>query len=236
MLRHHAALWERWARLTAILRTGQRGKDVSGFRGSAADARAFTMAMRDGARRFATGVAEELPLKGRRLLLDLGGGPGAYAAAFLRRHPRLRVLVVDLPDVCTAARELAAEEWDFGDRLAWHAADLDVDPLPEGADAAFLSHVIHSQSEGEIAALFTKIRDALEPGGLLVVRDFFTSKARTHPPSASLFALNMLVNTAEGRAYSTSETRDRLRAAGFRSAVYRSSKVAPDAGYVIARS
>jgi hypothetical protein len=76
------------------------------------------------------------------------------------------------------------------------------------------------------------VRAALVPRGVLIVREFFTSPDRTQPPGASLFALNMLVNTAGGRAYAAQEIVEWLRQAGFASAAYRRSRALPDTGYV----
>src|SRR5262249_7768812 len=60
-------------------------------------------AERDGEHRLAllTGeaLANTLDLAGRSSLLDLGGGTGATSIALCRRHPSLRAIVVELPDV-----------------------------------------------------------------------------------------------------------------------------------------
>jgi ubiquinone/menaquinone biosynthesis C-methylase UbiE len=234
MLRHHARLWGAWNHLTESVRAGAPPEPEGGFRGGPEAARAFTVAMRDGAVRLAPRVAEEVSFRGHRRLLDLGGGPGVYAVAFARQEPGLEVIVVDLPHVCDVGRELVAQEQDVADRIAYQSADLDHDALP-AADAAFLSHVIHSQTETEVKSLFRRVRRALAPGGTFVVRDFFTSPDRTQPPGASLFALNMLVNDTGGRSYSAREVADWLRRAGFRTARPRRSKLVPDSGYVIAR-
>lgn len=235
MLRHHARLWGVWDHLTAAVREGRPPVPEGGFRGDEAAARAFTHAMRDGARRLAPSVAKEVAFAGCRRLLDLGGGPGVYAAAFARANPELEIVIVDLPHVCRVGRELVAEERDVAARIAYHPADVDADPLPEGADAAFLSHVIHSQTEDEVRALFAKLHGALSGRGRFVVRDFFTSPDRTRPPEAALFALNMLVNDTGGRSYSAREVGDWLREAGFASVAHRRSRLVPGTGYVTAR-
>jgi SAM-dependent methyltransferase len=235
MLKHHAALWHTWSRLTDIVKGSGPAPSKSSFRRGQAEARAFTLAMRDGARRLAPGVVEEVNLKGRKHLLDLGGGPGVYAASFARKYPDLRVTVVDLPAVALVGEELTAEYPDVKTRVTFFAADLDRDPLPEDADAAFLSHVIHGQSEEQVRSLFKRVAEALSPKGLFVVRDFYTDADRTTPAGASLFALNMLVNTRAGRTYSAKEVIAWLKKAGFKTASYRKSKTAPDAGYVLAR-
>ncbi len=235
MLRHHAALWKTWSGLTDSVRTGESAPSQSSFRRGPEEARAFTMAMRDGARRLAPGVAAELNLRRRRRLLDLGGGPGVYAVEFARANPKLEVVVVELPQVATVGEELVRCEKDVRGRVSYHAADIENDPLPSGADCAFMSHVIHGNGEDENRALYARIADALPSRGLLVVRDFFLDADGTTPPSASLFSLNMLVNTQNGRSYTSRETRAQLEAAGFATTSFRRSRSVPDASYVMAR-
>ncbi len=235
MLHHHAVLWENWGRMTEIVRKGKTTPSRSSFRRGPKEAKAFTMAMRAGALRLAPGVAAELNLKGRKHLLDLGGGPGVYAAYMARANPGLRVTVVDLPNVAHVGEEITREYPDVKNRITFFAADLDRDPLPEDADSAFLSHVIHGQSEEEVRALFVRVAAALPKKGLFIVRDFFTGPDHTTPPSTSLFALNMLVNTTAGRTYSSAEVSTWLKEAGFATASFRRSKAAPDADYVLAR-
>lgn len=235
MMRHHAALWNNWSRLTDAVRTGKPVQRKSSFQRSPEEAAAFTRAMRDGARRLAPMVAEEVDLSGRRRLLDLGGGPGVYAAAFAERNPELAVTVVDLPNVVAEGSRLARGYGAVRKRVAWHAADITSDPLPEGADAAFLSHVIHGMPEDRIRNLFARVAAALPPKGLFVVRDFFLSPDGTQPAPASLFSLNMLVNTRGGRSYTARETEGWLREAGFRAVRHRRSAAVPDTGYLLAR-
>jgi len=236
MLRHHERLWRTWDKLTDCVRSGKPAKSDTAFHQGPEAARAFTIAMRDGALRFAPGVAAELDLSGRRLLLDLGGGPGIYAAAFARANPGLIVRVVDLPDVVVVGEEMLAEHPDVLDRVSYVACDLEAEPLPGGADAAFLSHVIHGQDEEEMAGTFGRIAAALEPKGLLIVRDFFLESDGTRPAASALFSLNMLVNTPGGRSYTAKEVTVLLRDSGFRTVRYRRSKAVPDTGYLLART
>jgi hypothetical protein len=235
MLAHHATLWHLWDGLSLAVTGGGRERAEPGFRGGPAAARAFTMAMRDGAVRFAAAVAEEIPLGGRRHLVDLGGGPGVYAVELARLHPGLTVDVMDLPDVAAVGEEVVAGYPDVRDRIRYHPGDIDLDPLPAGIDAALLSHVIHGKGEKGVRRLLARIADALPRRGLLVVRDFFLAPDRTTPAPASLFSLNMLVATPHGRCYSAEEIADRAREAGFATARFRRSRAVPDTGYLFAR-
>ncbi|MEN8151483.1 MAG: methyltransferase, partial [Planctomycetota bacterium] len=235
MMRHHAQLWEAWGGMTEVVRTGEAADRGPSFRRGKEDARRFTFAMRDGAIRFAPAVAEELDLGDCRHLYDLGGGPGVYSVEIARRHPDLKVTVLDLPNVVEVGREIVAEYGDVADRVRFHACDLSNDALPKGADAALLSHVIHGEPEEGVRSMFAKVAAILPRGGLFIVRDFFLSPDRTQPPDASLFSMNMLVATRGGRSYSAQECEGWLRKVGFATVTYRKSKAAPDTGYLFAR-
>lgn len=235
MIAHQAHLWRLWDRLPDAIRTGKPAEDAPPFRGGPEAARIFTLAMRDGAVRFAPEVAAEVDLRGRKRLVDLGGGPGVYAVELARRYPDLDVLVMDLPDVAAVGEEIVAAYADVAGRVRFHPGDVDRDPLPEGIDAAFLSHVIHGKGEKGVRRLFGRIADALPRRGLLVVRDFFLSPDGTEPASGSLFSLNMLVATPNGRSYTTEEATAWLRDAGFATVRFRRSKAAPGSGYLFAR-
>ena len=55
----------------------------------------------------APGIAEALvnivDLTGHRLLVDIGGGPGAYSTYLLKRYPELCSRILDLPSILEVA-------------------------------------------------------------------------------------------------------------------------------------
>ena len=69
--------------------------------------------------------------------------------------------------------------------------------------------------------LLKKAYKAVEKGGKVIVKDFFINDSRVEPARAVLFAINMLVNTKEGNAYSVKEVTGWLKKAGFKNTVYR---------------
>jgi precorrin-6B methylase 2 len=153
------------------------------------------------------------PEKGRNLI-DVGGASGSYTIAFLRANPELRATLFDRPQVVEMARRRFEEEG-LLDRVTLVAGDFYVDPLPPGHDLALVSAIIHQNSPEENVALFRKVRDALVPGGRLVIRDHVMSPDKTAPKSGALFAINMLVSTPRGGTYSLAEITASLEEAGF---------------------
>ncbi len=210
MLQHGLNLWEPWSKLTDAIRRG--GPVPRAERPRSGEE--FMLAMHHNALRLAGRIAELLDLSGASRLLDLGGGPGTYAIAFARRNANLQVTVFDAPYALEFAARNAAEAG-LVDRVLVRPGDFLTDDIGSGYDLVWGSHIIHSYGENDNRMLMGKIRRALAPGGRAVLHDFFLDDSHTDPPQAALFALNMLVNTPDGRSYATSEARQWLEAAGF---------------------
>jgi predicted O-methyltransferase YrrM len=147
-------------------------------------------------------------------LLDIGGASGTWTMAFLRAVPEATAVLFDLPEVIPLARQRLTAAG-LIDRVTLVAGDYNVDPLPAGADFAWLSAIVHQNSPAQNRALYGKIHAALAPGGTLVIRDIVMEASRTAPASGALFAVNMLVATEGGNSYTLDEFRDDLTGAGF---------------------
>ncbi len=112
-----------------------------------------------------------------------------------------------------AAERIAKEG--MGNRIDLVAGDFYGDEFPGGCDLALLSAIIHQNSPERNVDLYTKIYNALEPGGAIVVRDYVMDESRTKPPAGALFSINMLVNTQGGDTYTFGEIEGALQRAGF---------------------
>lgn len=211
-LRHTAHLWSTWSQLTDVVLEGGPARVVKVNREDYV--RAFIGAMHVRALRDASDLVESVSPGEARALLDVGGGAGSYAIAFLEAVPAMRATVFDLPEVIEMAREYVSEAGLLG-RVQLVAGDYREDALPPGHDLALLSAIIHQNSHGQNLALYRKVFDALDPGGRIVIRDYVMSPDRTEPASGAVFAVNMLVNTEGGNSYTFDEIRDGLTEAGF---------------------
>jgi tRNA (cmo5U34)-methyltransferase len=112
-------------------------------------------------------LARCLPRDGG-LVLDLGGGTGALAAAVAERFPKVRVQIWDTdPAMLAFARERCAP---FNDRVSFVAKSF-AEPLP-ACDAVVaciaLHHIKDLAAKGEI---YRHIFAALRPGGLFANAD-----------------------------------------------------------------
>jgi len=207
--------WTDWLRLMESIRTGEPlDKDEP----EAPDyRRQFTWAMHHRTLETAPMIAAQLPLKGVRTLLDLGGGPGTYAMAFLAKNPGLRATVCDRPAALEVAREIAATHA-AGARLSYLPLDVLKDDIPGQFDVIWYSNVLHIYSPEQNFHVFRRARAALTEGGRLIIQDaFLHGREGVFPEEASLFAVSMLLFTETGNTYSVADTTSWLKEAGFSS-------------------
>ncbi len=214
MARHQANCMRRWSRLAESVKSGRPRERTPSVRGAAADREAFLLAMNDLASATADSLIENLRPLEFTCLLDVGGASGTWTIAFLRACPGSRAILFDLPDAIPLARR-RLEETGLADRVDLVAGDFYVDPLPPGADLAWLSAIAHQSSRAENRDLYRKVAAALVPGGTIAIRDMLMEPSRIEPVAGALFAVNMLVATEGGGTFTFEEFRQDLEAAGF---------------------
>ncbi len=212
IIRHLQDIAPLWLNLSDMLRTGQGTPIYNQQHNESLNA--YILAMDDLAKPVLGRVLDELDLTNAGHMLDLGCGPATYAMAFLRRHPDLRATVFDQPHVLDITvpriREAGLES-----RCATRGGNMLHDDIGTGYDCIFISNIIHFFEPRKNVELFAKCRNALNPGGVLAVKDFILDDERTGPPYALMFGLHMLLGTSEGATYSTAEIEDWGCEAGF---------------------
>jgi (2Fe-2S) ferredoxin len=213
-LRHQLSLWRTWSTLTEAVRAGHavsspempgRGDDWTV---------PFIAAMHRGAALRAPLMAQAVGAGGIRRMLDVGGGSAAYSIAFARVNSTLRAEVLDLPSVLPLADQHIAEAGLSG-RVTTRAGDLRRDDLGSDFDLVLLSSICHMLGPDENRDLLRRTHLALSIGGRVVISDFLLDPDGTSPRHAALFAINMLVGTPSGSAYTEAEYASWLAGAGF---------------------
>ena len=209
MTRH----WIDWGRLLESVKTGlpldHDEPDDPDYR------RRFTWAMHHRTVETAPKIAAQIDLRGARTLLDLGGGPGTYAMAFLAKNPMVRATVCDRPTALDVAKEIASTH-KAAPRLSYLPLDVMVEDIPGAYDVIWYSNVLHIYSPQENQAVFRRAATALNPGGRLLIQDaFLHDRDGLFPEEASLFAVSMLLFTERGNTYKAADTKAWLTDAGF---------------------
>jgi SAM-dependent methyltransferase len=95
------------------------------------------------------------------------------------------------------------------------AGDYHTTKFPTGNDVVLISGVLHRESETGCRELIRRAKDALAPGGLLILSDVFTDHGGTGPLFATLFGLNMMLTAPEGGVHADTDVAAWMAEAGF---------------------
>ncbi|WP_405922525.1 methyltransferase [Streptomyces sp. NBC_00035] len=176
----------------------------------------------------ALGIADA----GEISILDVGGGSGIYSSIWLKANAAARATQLDWEPINAIARRLVAEHG-VGDRFTTLDGDFHTTDFGTAQyDIAVYSHIAHQENAESNIEVFTRLREALKPGGALVVADYIVDDQRSAPAFPLLFALEMLLKSNEGGTWRRSDYRDWLVKAGFEDVSFHA---APPATMVIAR-
>lgn len=221
MIRHHAVLYRDLSDPVAFFR-GEVQTELADFwpyvfgAGAAADpaqAAAYSRLMAKSQALVAADTLATVDLRGVRVLMDVGGGSGAFLAAALRAAPAVQGVLFDLPAVVPAASERLGAP-DLAGRVRIVPGSFRDDPLPGGADAISLVRVLYDHADTTVRALLGAVRAALPPGGRLIVSEPMTGGAAPERAGDAYFALYCMAMRT-GRARSQDEIAGLLAEAGF---------------------
>ena len=148
-------------------------------------------------------------------VLDLAGGPAAYAILMCQANPGMRCVTVDLPAISAEAKGYVAQ-FGLADRIECRAGSYHTDEYEaEAYDAVTIFGALHQESPEQIADILKRANRALKRGGRLLVLDMMTDRTHTAPKFSALFAVNMALTTANGWVFSDEELKGWMREAGF---------------------
>ncbi len=211
ILGHNQRMMRSWLQLPTVLETGEPAPRP---KTSPAMMRDFICGMENVSRRSSQEVVQKVDLAGARRLLDLGGGPATAAITFCRAHEDLQAVVFDLPGPVGIAEEQIAAAG-MGARITTVAGDFHADDYGTGFDVVYISNIIHMIGPQETRAVFARTRACLNPGGRILVKDFYLDEDRLNPAFAAQFSVNMLTATEGGKSYTKAETLALLAETGF---------------------
>jgi predicted nicotinamide N-methyase len=158
--------------------------------------------------------SRSVDLAGRKLLLDLGGGSGAYSITATKAWSGLKAIVFDLPPVAVVAREYI-EANGAADRVNAVAGDFTRDAFPSGVDVVVMASNLPQYEPALIKLVVGKAFAALVPGGEMHLIGETLDDDRSGPLSAALWGLNEAVQGSTGMAHTESEVKGYLKDAGF---------------------
>jgi len=192
--------------------------------------RSFTAAMDCRGYYLGQALAKKLDLKGRKRLLDIGGGSAIYSCSIVAQHVGFTAAVFEQPPVDKIAQR-CIEERGFEDRVEVRVGNFLSDPLPTDCDVHLFSNVLHDWGVVEVRQLLASSHQALPKGGLLVIHDAIINAEKTGPLPVAEYSA-MLMHSTQGKCYSAGEYAAFLKEAGFEPGPYQDTVA--DRGFVTA--
>jgi len=219
-IRYNRDVYPAWGRLADFVRTGRPAERPEVHLGADAErTKAFAAAMFGRAMGIGRSIVPMLDFKtdGQTpfRVLDLAGGPGAYAILMCQANPSMTCVTVDLPAIRDEAAGYVAK-FGLAERIECRAGDYHVDAYEaEAYDAVTIFGALHQESPAQITDILKRAARALKPGGQLFVLDMMTDETHAAPKFSALFAVNMALTTANGWVFSDAELKGWMREAGF---------------------
>jgi demethylspheroidene O-methyltransferase len=226
MIAHHALLYADMADPVALLRNGGGQGRLAEFWPYAAynnpsrtqsDAiTPYSALMAATQPMVAADILHAYPLQKHRILLDVGGGEGAFACTVAQSAPDLTVQVFDLPAVAARARARFEAEG-LNMRSQAFGGDFLQSPLPRGADIVSLVRILHDHDDEVVMSILRAVHAILPPDGVLMIAEPMSGAPARDPMAEAYFGFYLLA-MGRGRARRPAELLDMVRAAGFSSA------------------
>lgn len=209
--------WRTWARIPEAVRSGEvqttQALGMPFFDYLAAnpeEGAIFGAAMASMSAPVIQDAVEVIDVAGASTVVDVGGAHGTFALAMLAKHPQLDGIVLDLGHAIPGARAAAVAQG-LDDRFTGVPGDF-FQAVPAG-DIMLLKFILHDWPDDECVRILTNCREALRPGGRVVITEIAIDD---HAPGiAALMDLAMLAS-AGSRERTVAEFDELLTAAGLR--------------------
>ncbi|RDB28281.1 3-O-methyltransferase 2 [Hypsizygus marmoreus] len=107
-------------------------------------------------------------------ICDVGGNTGHATLPLIKAHPKLQIVLQDLPAVIEQAKEFWRRENPKAiDNQNIHFVPVDFfkDSLTHGCDYYYIRHVLHNWAEVECIMLLTNVRKAMTSSSTLLIHD-----------------------------------------------------------------
>ncbi len=215
IIMHHHHLVPSWAEMPASVLSGNPNRTSASDTDNERERESFLMGMYNMASGIAPMYSKIIDFRDCTHLLDLGGGPGTYAIHFCLNNPELKATVFDLPTTRKFAEKTIAS-FDLSERIRFKQGSyLDEHTgLEQEYDAIWLSHILHGEGPKAAESIVAKAVHALKPGGKILIHEFILDNTMDGPLFPALFALNMLLGTDSGQAYSEEQLRKMFEKCG----------------------
>lgn len=239
MIEHHANLYRDLSDPLTLLRHGSdrthlstywpyaTSKDPAAL--TAEQVEQYSSLMTDSQPLVAAEVLDAYTVSNHQVLLDVGGGEGAFLAAAAERAPSLQLKLFDLPAVAERAKARLHPR-----QVEIRSGDFFNDALPAGADLISLIRIALDHDDEKVLKLLRSTRAALNASGTLILAEPMSDPNAGERIGAAYFGFYLLA-MGHGRPRTPGELTGLCKAAGYSSVRFKRGRGALGTGVLIAR-
>jgi C-methyltransferase len=156
-------------------------------------------------------IARAYDFSRAKLVIDVGGGRGGLVRAIVERHPGVKALLFDQPQV--VKHSLLSTGGVLADRCSSAAGDF-FQTVPSGAQVYVIKGVLHDFDDERCVAILRNCQRAMAPSGrILIVERFSAPDNRAHEAKTIDLLMMALLG---GRERTIAEWEQLLRSAELR--------------------
>jgi len=145
-------------------------------------------------------------------LLDMGGGAGSFCIAYIKKYPKSKATVFDLPEVCKVTNNYL-KKFNATKKISIEAGNFFKTDWPKGADGVLFSQIFHDWTLEKCTYLTKKAYDILSAGGQILIHEMLINNKSAL--TVACFDLLMFVNH-QSQQFTKQELFDLLRSTGFK--------------------
>jgi hypothetical protein len=173
----------------------------------------FVLGMRGFSMPNAHALAQKFDFSKYRTLCDAGGATGVLSSVVAQRHPHLKCVSFDLPEVEPIAKRWI-EQAGVSDRVSTAAGSFLTQPLPR-ADIITMGMVLHDWNLEKKKHLVRLAYDALPPGGAFIAIENLIDDDRRENVFGLVCSLSMLIEMGDAFDFTGADFWSWCREAGF---------------------
>jgi len=189
--------WSAWGRFADAVRTGEPmvreavGMELWEYYAKHPEEGArFSAGMGNLSNLITPALVESYDFSRATKIVDVAGAHGVLLAEILRRNPKARGVLFDLPHVVKDARPVL-ERYQVADRVEIAPGDF-FKEVPAGGDVYLLKHIIHDWDDERAIQILKSVRAAMKPTGKVLIFEL-PIPPDNQPSPAQLMDMNMLV-------------------------------------------
>lgn len=210
-----AKVWSANLNTAQSIRSGKPAAEHDFSTAKPEDTAAFLRGLATGGLSFGRTLAGMLDLSRAKSVIDIGGGAGTVLAGLRERWPQLKATLLELPEVIVHAGPILAEHGAAGE-VTLEEGDILRGPARTKHDLAILRAVIQVLSPADAERTIRHTAQSLNPGGEAVIGGWgILDDDRLGPRSGVFVNLTFLNFYRDGEAYTESQYRGWMQAAGF---------------------